>query len=391
MQEINNLLETTLQIKEHYKEVIKQSGEHFNIFNILGLSTREVRLHSNLLAELLHPQGSHGMGTHFLRSFIAHLQNSNRDIFNNLNSFTVDGATVEVEYYIGPGNGDLSAGGRIDILIRDPKNMVIIIENKIYASDQFNQLIRYDTLNNKAALIYLTPDGRSPSSNSAGTLVLGVNFICLSYKHDILSWLKESLDNNTIMPDTVKYTIRQYMWLIEQISQKSNINFMLSNIVSTMDSSDAKIEASFLVADHLQDLKDIRAASILEELREKLLEYGFEYDIRYFFNFPRIELYPKGWQNHLIGFTDEKGMLFGIKRVDEKNRPILYNEIKIEMPDGFNSSSWWLCYSYLKGLEFDLNTHYPWLHQNQTKIVDKMVEQIKLFSSVAKKKCHLPW
>jgi hypothetical protein len=390
MQEINDLLETTLQIKERFDVLIKKSGEHFNIFNILGLSTREVRLHSNLLAELLHPQGSHGMGTHFLRRFLGHLHNVRRDILPKLNSFKVEGASVEVEYYIGPGNDDFSAGGRIDILIRDQANMVIIIENKIYAGDQFNQLIRYDALKNKAALIYLTPDGHSPSSTSAGTLIQDIDFICLSYKEDILSWLNESL-NNIVMPDTVKYTIRQYMWLIEQISKKSNTNLMLSEITSTMGSSDFKIEASFLVADHLQDLKDKRASSILEALREKLKEYGFEYEIRYFFNFPRIELYPKGWLNHLIGFADEKGMLFGIKRVDEKKQPISYKEIQVHMPNGFGNSNWWLSYSYLKGLEFNLNTHHPWLHQNQTIVVNKMAEQIRLLSDVAKKTSHLLW
>ena len=45
-------------------------GEFFNIFNVIGLSSEEVRLHSAFIAELLNPQGSHGVGNLFLKEFL---------------------------------------------------------------------------------------------------------------------------------------------------------------------------------------------------------------------------------------------------------------------------------------------------------------------------------
>lgn len=42
--------------KERYSH-----GELFNVFNILGFESKEVRLHSALLAELLRPNGMSGV------------------------------------------------------------------------------------------------------------------------------------------------------------------------------------------------------------------------------------------------------------------------------------------------------------------------------------------
>ena len=39
----------------------KKCGEYYNIFKTLGLQTSEVRLHSAFLAELLNPEGAHGL------------------------------------------------------------------------------------------------------------------------------------------------------------------------------------------------------------------------------------------------------------------------------------------------------------------------------------------
>ena len=46
------------------------SGENFNVFRVLGLESREVRMHSAFLGELLNPAGSHGLGATFLELFV---------------------------------------------------------------------------------------------------------------------------------------------------------------------------------------------------------------------------------------------------------------------------------------------------------------------------------
>ena len=50
---------------EHLEDLIAE----FNIFEVLGVQTRETR-HSAFLAWLLDPSGNHGLGDYFLRRFL---------------------------------------------------------------------------------------------------------------------------------------------------------------------------------------------------------------------------------------------------------------------------------------------------------------------------------
>jgi len=90
--------------------------------------------------------------------------------------------------------------GRIDLLINF-KNFSIIIENKIFAKDQENQLIKYYNYvesSGKAFLIlYLTPNGSLPNEKSIEDkkndkkLKCNEDFHLISYKEHILRWLQE--------------------------------------------------------------------------------------------------------------------------------------------------------------------------------------------------------
>ena len=67
--ELEKLLIQVSAISKKYENAAKLTGENFNIFDVLKLSTSEVRTHSAFLAELLNPEGSHGQGDIFLRLF----------------------------------------------------------------------------------------------------------------------------------------------------------------------------------------------------------------------------------------------------------------------------------------------------------------------------------
>ena len=66
---IKQLLSQVYDINKSYEEKAKQSGENFNIFNILDLTTKEI-IHSKFIAMLLDPRGKHGQGNLFLKLFI---------------------------------------------------------------------------------------------------------------------------------------------------------------------------------------------------------------------------------------------------------------------------------------------------------------------------------
>ena len=70
LQKLLNDVNAILQQERIKKEESRKRGEQFNIFEVLGLQTSEVRLHSAFLAELLDPNGDHGLNNKYLKVFV---------------------------------------------------------------------------------------------------------------------------------------------------------------------------------------------------------------------------------------------------------------------------------------------------------------------------------
>lgn len=199
------------------KEEARKRGEAFNVFNVLGLSTNETRTHSAFIAELLNPQGNHGCGSMFLAEFIRqiHLEEFNMNF---------EETKVEIERSIGLKNDDVTEGGRLDIVLQT-KDVMIIIENKIYAGDQEKQLLRYWNYAKKeikagnvkqSTILYLTLDGHIASKDSANK---DIKYTCVSYQDHILSWLNNCIGLSAQKP-LIRETIIQYSNLIKQLTNQ---------------------------------------------------------------------------------------------------------------------------------------------------------------------------
>ena len=208
---IKQLQQILLVERNNQKEKWKR-GECFNIFQILGVATSEVRLHSAFLAELLNPCASHGMSTKYLSSFIDYIIRREGVPFE----FDADSAKVYVEYNIGNISEDYTEGGRIDLMLQDKNRQTIIIENKIYAGDQFCQMFRYNQFaknklqlsDDQFRLLYLTLNGDEPRKESLNDAVF--SYYRISYRDDILSWLERCLSASALKP-LVRETISQYI------------------------------------------------------------------------------------------------------------------------------------------------------------------------------------
>lgn len=197
----------------------RKRGEWFNVFNVLGMSTDEVHTHSAFIAELLNPQGSHGCGDEFLKAFIK--------VIPGLEGFEIETvrAKAQVELSIGRINEDYTEGGRLDIIACTDTH-AIIIENKIYAGDQYNQLLRYheyaeSRYKNNNRILYLTLDGGSPSEGSTGKQMKeGKDFYSISYARDITNWLHRCIAIAVSKP-LVRETLVQYSNLIKQLTNQT--------------------------------------------------------------------------------------------------------------------------------------------------------------------------
>jgi len=143
-------------------EAINARLAQFNLFRVLRIERAEIR-HSNLLAWLLTPGESHGLGSLFLRRFLSRLLMENQDVDVSLNPAKVelmplDDVEVRREWH------------NIDIIVRSTTgNWSLIIENKVKAKESPAQLQRYREAVQKEfpggeiVPVYLTLEGAEPS------------------------------------------------------------------------------------------------------------------------------------------------------------------------------------------------------------------------------------
>lgn len=221
--QLNNLLQIIDVVAAKHnekKEWKKNNGEFFNVFDIIHAGHYEAKTHSPFLAELLRPGGSHGCGDKFLRAFL--------EIFSTSTGQTVDFENIDKT------NIDEEAptdDGRMDIVF-NINRCQFIIENKIYANDQYQQISRYynkatkDRDNGKIDnfyIIYLTLNGDAASESSTGNLAVNKDYFVLSYKHDITSWIEKCILIASQKP-TVRETLVQYKNLINEITGNDDID-----------------------------------------------------------------------------------------------------------------------------------------------------------------------
>lgn len=292
-------------------------GECYNVFNVLGVDNMELS-HSAFLAALLDPDGSHGMQDAFLKAFIDTIAHG-----GTKPELDTAHAKVYTEYNIG--NITETTGGRIDILITDRSDTgsgkagghAIIIENKIWAADQPNQLVRYHNFAPEAAMLYLTLNGDEPSDQSRGTLnAQDGGYRCISYRSDIIDWLHKCAQLAFDKP-LVRETINQYINLLQQLT---NQNTMEQKQLIQLLTNKENFDQACAIADTMPAVKQYMVETLLrEQLKDDRYEitdckYGIE-------NYDGICLRPQGWKHCYIKFEFESSygtndLCYGI--VDEQ-------------------------------------------------------------------------
>lgn len=232
--EIKNLLENISIIQKKYDDIAEITGEKFNVFSVLNLTSNEVRTHSSFIGELLNIKGSHGLKNIPLKLFIKMLEEKfipneveKQKIKIESDRFKIDTETSKtiVEKYIGKLKNNKTDGGRIDIIVEDYQKRALIIENKIYAGEQENQLIRYNNYNKEAPILFLTLKGSKP--NSAEGLIENKDYFNISYKNDILKWL-EDCAKEAINKPMLREVLKQYIYLIKKLTGQT-----LNKVMST--------------------------------------------------------------------------------------------------------------------------------------------------------------
>ncbi|MDT8414628.1 MAG: PD-(D/E)XK nuclease family protein [Flavobacteriaceae bacterium] len=258
---IETLLSQVATISDSYEKVAQATGDNFNIFTVLRIEHYEEQTHSRFIAELLNPKGSHGFGSEFLNEFLNELGEKNH--------IKTESANVYVEKSIGPRDDLKRTGGKIDILIEDDESNRIIIENKIYATEQEHQLERYHNFDKIAKLLYLTLNGELSESGFDEN-----KYTPISYSGFIINWL-ERCQRIAVENPVVRETIKQYKNLVRKLTNQninSKMNEDLIKLILKNQDETIKIVNAF---DRLQDNTLQKFKEIVNELiKEDISRYS---------------------------------------------------------------------------------------------------------------------
>ncbi|WP_282071359.1 PD-(D/E)XK nuclease family protein [Polaribacter atrinae] len=350
---MKKLLKKVKEISEKYEELNKVSGNSFNVFNVINVTSDEVRLHSKFLAELLNPKGSHGQDDVFLQLFAKQL---------NIDIDTVS-ATVEVEKYIGVKTK--TSGGYLDIYVKDSKGKSFIIENKIYAPDQENQLLRYYNFDSKN-LFYLNLLGDEPSGDSCGLLMIDKDFKIISYKSDIIEWLSACRKEAVELP-LLREGITHYINLIKILTGQSVNSKMNTEIRDYIASSTDNLKQASLIGENMTAAKIKIQWLFWQSLKEKMIANGLDLIednsvtwqnvSNYYTKSRNRDLYYGFWvkigkiedvtihfgvellHNVYFGFTLEENKKGGISNLEKYTE---YKNMVLDLNHNYKNSQYWL-------------------------------------------------
>lgn len=323
------LLKRTSEIIKQFYHQRNNNGELFNLYSLLGIEHRENETHSVLLADLLSPKGSHGQKDKFLQLFFETL---------GVKVENTEFAKVSREYYIGKIDDNYTKGGRIDILIEIGEKKWLI-ENKLYAPDQKNQLERYHQKFPNATIIYLTLDGKEYYQK----VDFDIGYI--SYEITIIKWL-EKIQNEINNKEYLSNSIKQYFNLIKNITFNGFTQEMEKNIQDKIIKSAENLESAFEIYNNYENAIKRLLSNNLIKLDQILLklhldEILIDNENRYY--------RKKTWDDGIyIGLEFEKGFpnnLFTGITIKNTENPKLREYLRKTYD--FSSSEIWPAYNVI--------------------------------------------
>lgn len=287
---------------------ISAYSKSFDLFKMMGVRSKEL-VHSNILAAFLNPSYAHGLNYSFLNVFTLSVVNLHSESGLPLPlSALISSTDQNVRVYRELEN--------IDLVIEYPASkLVIAIENKIWAKEQSDQVARYQEIlltrypNHKLALIYLSPNGRKPTTLNRDS---EIPVYCMSYGQVAKQLeLVKSRGN-----ESAKYFISQFISHIEAYMTGSNeVNELCWQIFSKHEDAYAKmmnayqycqrrkVEESFLDiesriktdAAFSKISNEIEIIKTVEESNKYVVAYDLDVRLKSWPQGVMIKLYKHNW------------------------------------------------------------------------------------------------
>lgn len=365
----NELIHNLTNEIKSYNNVKKANGDCFNVFDIVGIGSDEVKM-CRLLAEIINPHGSHSQGITFLKSFC--------EVVLDLEMESDELTTVKVytEY-------PTDFNRRIDIVIVS-KYRFIPIEVKIYAEDQKRQCRDYydyavKQKKNFNTVYYLTLDGHLPQ----GEGIIGLTpetkgykeVTSISFKVDVLKWLNFCLNEENVQAKSSVFGVmKQYTNTIERLCGLMDAE--ITNKITDMISESADtIRTACSINENINIAKEKMLLKFFAALEEKIYgknpeliqltnKFDYKFDnysaIKNFYKYNR-STYPaltykykkiddtkEIWLRIEIDYNLFVGFVVAENNENPQKQILEENDIKKLLPK-FESEidSWWAYWEYL--------------------------------------------
>lgn len=415
MSQVKEMLESAKRIQKNADEVTRLKGEQFNIFSVLRRESDEVVVHNRFIAEMLSPDGAHGLGDTPLRCFVNYIQSlprftelkgkkEDKEYQKELRDKLSGDFYVKAEHNLGKISEDKTTGGFVDIAMLS-KDLNVFIESKIYAHDQPNQLLRYSNGNDNTPnlVCYLTLNGReSPSSEQK--LEVNKDYLRLSYETDIINWLTEVNKHAYDFP-ILRETIKQYINLVKKLTGQLYNQQMQNELLDLIGSSAENYKAAKLIYDNFEKVGKQAYADFFERLSEKLEPKKIDRskDNREDAGFATLFSRTIEGSDYSVGIQVELGnrhlFICAIEKLQSRkpiNKEARFNGLAEELKEAFESRGFsakrhsWFLYGPFP-IEFNLQEYLLSDEEKRKEIVEKVAgvyEEVKACAVTIKELNH---
>ena len=353
------------QAYEKSKDYLYEDSSRFNLLSIIEKDRDEAHIHSKIIYNLLSQNWGKKDKETFLTLFLKEIGIEDENIYDKNWEVTREKAF------------DLDTiKGRLDFEIKS-KDCIYIIEMKIDAGDQPEQLIRYQEFakeqHKKYKIFYLTLDGHNASKKSIGEEENleeneKVEYTNISFKEEILNWLGNCL-KLVERKENKSACINQYIASINKILGEKNTKIKDNILKSVKD-----IKTAITIYEKLNENLQKVLESFFEELNKKLKNKLKDITPKPIYN----ESYIKDYYNYTLDKIpqDYPGLYIVLAENKSKNSNHYRFVLKLELSPELTA-----CFGFIKN-DDDIKETVPFVYFSQVKknssgLYNKCIKGIK--------------
>jgi len=350
---------------EKSKDYLYEDSSRYNLLSIIEKDRDEAHIHSKVIYSLLSQNWGKKDKETFLTLFLKEIGIEEEIIYNKTWEVTREKAF------------DLDTiKGRLDFEIKS-KDYIYIIEMKIDAGDQPEQLMRYQKFakeqHKKYKIFYLTLDGHNASKKSIGEEEnleenQKVEYINISFKEEILNWLENCLKLVEGKENKLA-CINQYIASINKILGEKEIKIKDNILKSVKD-----IKTAITIYEKLNENLQKVLESFFEELNKKLKNKLKDITPKPIYN----ESYIKDYYNYTLDKIpqDYPGLYIVLAENKSKNSNHYRFVLKLELSPELTA-----CFGFIKNDSDEKETipfvYFSQVKKNSSGLYNKCIKGIK--------------